>query len=335
MDTLDWLITQYFPNDTAKTEPVPFGLTNTTCFVSVKDRNYVARLYNRHTKSLQSLELEINVTSFLKSIPLSFEIPSFLPSQSGEAYVTLPGGTLGAIVSYIEGTAPALSTLKDAYSFGRIVGEISTRLGEYERPQSFDYEGIPFTDLYRLHPLADQESVASFWDSPPFPVTDEQKLAYNEALACVEEQRGALMELPRQLVHHDLLVFNLLSIDDVITGVLDFDFLAVDIAFLEFAISLNHVLQLSGGSLEMAAAFVEGYSAFRTGSSEEFRLLRTMTRLYHVAVLHIYIGQYRSGKDITKAFAYIANQLIERDNWLSCNAGNLERLWMEVNDDIS
>lgn len=326
-EELQAIIKHYFPLHAVHTEPVPFGLTNTTCFVTVDDQKYVARHYGRYTKSAEGLRLELEVTAFLLGVPLSFHIPSFLPTQNGERYVTLSDGTMGALVTYIHGTAPVLETLNDAQLLGRVVGEISARLSECERLQHRGYDGIPFTDLYRLHSLATVESVSEFWEQPPFQLTDEQKHYYNEAFVSVEANREALLLLPRQLVHHDLLVFNLLSIDGCITGVLDFDFLAVDLSFLEVVISLNHVLQLSRGSLEMASAFIQGYAMFRSCSIEEWRHLRTLTRLYHIAVLHIYIGQYRAGKDIAGAFAYIANQLIERDRWLEQNERHLAPLF--------
>ncbi|PWV97881.1 Ser/Thr protein kinase RdoA (MazF antagonist) [Paenibacillus cellulosilyticus] len=326
-DTIDTIIEHYFPLDHVSTEPVPFGLTNTTRFVTVQDRKYVVRHYNRYTKSQDSLSLEMKVTSFLNELPLAFEIPAFLPTRNGEGYVILSDGTLGALVTYIEGAAPPLSTLADANALGQVVGEVSVRLREFgELKDCHPYTGIPFTDFYRLHPLATREAAAAFWETPPFPITDEQRRIYEESLASVEANRDALSALPRQVVHHDLLVFNLLAVEQRITGVLDFDFLAEDIRFLEFAISLNHVLHMSGGSLEMAQAFIEGYALYGGCTYEEMQQLRTLTRLYHIAVLHIYIGQNRSGKDNAAAFAYIANQLIERDNWLQCHEDQLKTL---------
>lgn len=314
---LQSIMQAYFPEEQPTIEPVPFGLTNTTWFVKVNGHTYVARHYDRYTKSLPSLDLEIEVTLFLLQSNLSFRIPSFLPTKDGDLYVTLSDGSLGAVVSFIEGTAPLIQIQADALAFGRVVGELSARLGEYERQESMAYAGTPFTDLYHLHPLATPKEIAAFWEQPPFPLTDQQKQTYNEVLTDVMAQLDTLLSLPRQLVHHDVLVFNLLSVERRITGVLDFDFLALDISSLEFAISLNHVLQISGGSLEMATAFINGYAAFRSCSTEELSHLRSLTRLYHIAVLHIYIGQYRAGKENATAFAYIANQLIERDRWLA------------------
>lgn len=330
-DALQSIILHYFPLTIVTMEPVPFGLTNTTCFVTVKDKRFVARHYDRYTKSVESLNLEMEVSSFLQQSALSFNIPTFLHTKNGDLSVTLPDGTIGVLVSYIQGTVPALQTTDDARLFGSVVGELSSKLKEYRAP--LKYEGIPFTDLYKLHSLADAEGIASFWKCPPFSITDEQRFYYDNALISVEKNMETLMSLPRQLVHHDVLLFNLLSMDNRITGVLDFDFLGVDISFLEFVISLNHVLQMSGGSIELTTAFIEGYAGFRNHSSEELGQIRTLTQLYHIAILHIYIGQCHSGKDTAASFAYIANQLIERDDWLKQNDGILSVLLSPIEQD--
>lgn len=41
-----------------------------------------------------------------------------------------------------------------------------------------------------------------------------------------------------------------------------------------------------------------------------------MTRVYHIALLHIYIGQHYAGVDIRANFSYILNQFRDRDSWL-------------------
>ncbi len=314
---LQEIISHYFPSENIVISPVPFGLTNTTCFVTVNDDRYVVRHYNRYTKSQESLRLELEVSSYLLASGLSFTIPAFLPTQAGEPFVIFADGTIGALMSYIPGTAPSLQDPNDAFALGRVVGELGAKLSPYKLSNTMQNAGIPFTDLFRLHPLADAEQIALFWRKPPFHITDEQKRFYDEALAHVTAKREVLLALPRQLVHHDILVYNLLSVNRRITAVLDFDFLAMDVSFLEFVISFNHVLQMSGGSIEMAAAFIKGYKAFRTFSAEEWGQLQALTRLYHVAVLHIYIGQHAAGKDISIPFSYIANQLIERVKWLN------------------
>ncbi|WP_372631568.1 phosphotransferase [Cohnella sp.] len=126
-----------------------------------------------------------------------------------------------------------------------------------------------------------------------------------------------LEKLPKQFVHHDLLVFNLLAHENKIKGVLDFDFISLDVSFMEFAICLNHVLQMSNGSLEMAEAYIRGYAKYRKGSSEEITYLQLLTQIYHIAVLHIYIGQHYSGVNVEQNFNYILNQFKTRNDWLT------------------
>lgn len=313
------IISHYFPLIDVTISPVPFGLTNTTCFVDINNQRYVVRHYNRYTKSLPSLHLEMDVIAHLKQLNLSFAVPSFFPSSNHDRYVILQDGTIGVLLSFIPGDAPTLKHASEYQQLGQIVGEISNALDKVDMNTSAQYAGIPFTQLYQLHPLANKETINHFFENPPFLITKDQFDYYQKVLHSVESNLDMLRLLPQQLVHHDLLIFNLLSIDNVITGVLDFDFLAMDISFLEFAITLNHVLQISGGSLEMTEAYIKGYSLFRSCSWEELKQLQTLTRLYHVAILHIYIGQYQAGRDISDSFLYIMNQLIERDKWLEDN----------------
>jgi len=87
-----------------------------------------------------------------------------------------------------------------------------------------------------------------------------------------------------------------LAQDNKISGVLDFDFISLDVSFMEFAICLNHVLQMTNGSLEMAETFIKGYAEYRKSSSQEFTHLQLLTQIYHIALLHIYIGQHHSGE---------------------------------------
>jgi len=148
--SLQTIIEHYFPLPAVKTEPVPFGLTNTTCFVTVNDQKYVARHYDRYTMSAKSLPLEIEVTSFLLRSALSFAFPSFLPAQNGNLSVTLPDGTLGALVSYIQGSSPLLQTPDDAHAFGRVVGEVGAKLSEYRSSANNKYDGVPPTGPSRL-----------------------------------------------------------------------------------------------------------------------------------------------------------------------------------------
>ncbi|WP_028562748.1 phosphotransferase [Paenibacillus pinihumi] len=310
------LFHQYFHSTSYCIEPVPFGLTNQTRILNVDGSNYVMRIYNKYTKDAESLRFEAQITSYLCNSGASFQVPEFLPARSGDDYIQFEDGRLGVVVTFLEGSPPDLSEREQAVDFGTVVGEISSILAEFDLSRT-DCRGTPFTEIYSIHPLASREAIASFFRSPPFHLSKSQINFYRDMAAHVEQSVQKLKELPAQLVHHDVLAFNLLSRNGKISGVLDFDFASYDIAFMEFAISFNHILQVSNGSLSMAEAFIQGYARHCKASMEEIRHLLLLTRLYHIAVLHIYIGQYYAGSNIEINFNYILDQFMSRDNWFN------------------
>jgi len=324
-EKIDEIVRNYFEDSVYDIEPVPYGLTNLTKILIMNDQKYVIRIYNRHTKNVESIKFEAQITSYLSKQNLSFVVPVFLNTNAGEQYVHLSDGTLGAIVSFVEGTVPEISNIQQATEFGCVVGEITSALSQYEAELKF--EGIPFTEIYNLHPLADYHAVASFIKDPPFEISQTALNFYKEMVSFVEQNKLELLELPKQLVHHDLLIYNLLSKDNRIYGVLDFDFTSLDISFMEFTISLNHVIELTNGSWDLTEAFIKGYSQFRKCTYREMNQLQLLTQIYHIAVLHIYIGQHYSGRNIEQNFNYILNQFLRRNDWLNKHRTSIKQLF--------
>ncbi|NIK77796.1 Ser/Thr protein kinase RdoA (MazF antagonist) [Paenibacillus castaneae] len=326
-EKIDELIRHYFKDHPSyEMEPVPFGLTNLTKLIRINEEKYIARIYNPHTKSEQSIRLESNITSFLSQMNLSFKVPVFLQTLTGEEYIEFADGTFGALIAFLEGSVPELTTLQHAADFGRVVGEISAALDQYNTDR-LEYRGISFLDIYALHPLASVENVKSFMEQPPFHIPEANLKFYREMILLVNQSINQLKELPFQLVHHDLLIFNLLAKDNQIGAVLDFDFTSIDVSFMELAISLNHVLQMADGNLVMTEAFIKGYGAYRKGSSQEIKQLQLLTQVYHLAILHIYIGQhYAGGQEVEQNFNYILNQFFDRNEWLNQNQSTMQQL---------
>ncbi|GGA01191.1 hypothetical protein GCM10008018_54460 [Paenibacillus marchantiophytorum] len=317
-EAIDELVRNYFKDETYTIESVPFGLTNLTKIITIDGEKYVIRIYNPYTKNIEGIEFESQITSFLNKKDLSFQVPVFLHTLTGNEYVQFSNGMLGALVSFVEGIVPALLDIKYAAEFGHVVGEISSTLINYETGL-LEYQGKSFLEIYALHPLADHLAVISFMENPPFQIPETNLTFYQEMISSLDKNMHKLMELPKQLVHHDLLIFNLLAQNNKIVGVLDFDFTSIDASFMEFTICLNHILQMSNGSLEMAEAFIQGYVRHR-------KSLQLMTQVYHIAVLHFYIGMHHSGNDIKENFNYIFNQFYNRNNWLNKNSSSIKQL---------
>jgi Ser/Thr protein kinase RdoA (MazF antagonist) len=298
------LLQHYFDDTDCTIEPVPFGLSNLTNIVKFGETRYVARVYDPQTKNARRLRFEIGLIAYLERCGLSFEVPGFLTARNCERYVVLSNGRLGAVVRYIQGEPPDPGRLEHAAEMGRTTGQLSAALG-----RSVDNSGtepdmdMRFHQLDRLHPLSGVEAVA--------------------LLAETIARSGELDVLPMQIVHHDLLMFNLLiGKSGRMTGVLDFDFASKDARALELAVCLNHLLQFDDQSLDKVNAFLKEYTAFMTLTPAEIEALPFLMKMYYVSLLTIYIGQHASGKDVRHPFTFILEQMCRRTEWLEKNAGD-------------
>ncbi|KRE41794.1 hypothetical protein ASG81_16115 [Paenibacillus sp. Soil522] len=131
-EKIDEIVRNYFEDSVYEIEPVPFGLTNLTKILTMNDKKYVIRIYNHHTKNVESIKFEAQITSYLSKQNLSFVVPVFLNTKAGEKYVHLSDGTLGAVVSFIEGAVPEMSSIQQTTEFGSVIGEITSAFSQYE-----------------------------------------------------------------------------------------------------------------------------------------------------------------------------------------------------------
>lgn len=311
----DEIIFHYFEDTEYTLEAVPFGLTNTTKILEIHGQRFIVRIYNRHLKTIDGIELECEVTAFLESTPSSFQVPRFHRTIDGQNYLILEDGTLAAITTFLEGTVPQLSSVDKSKKFGQLVGEFSTRMQGFPIGKQA-YRGVSFTKMYEIHPLATRQSIKSFYENLPFALSVSKVAFYQRMITEIESSELHLEMLPQQLVHHDLLIYNLLTQNEEITGVLDFDFMGMDAAFMEFTISFNHVVQESQGSMEMIGSFIQGYGRERKHSLLEFVYLPLLTKIYYIAVLHFYIGQHYAGATIEHNFTFMIEQFERNMNWL-------------------
>lgn len=320
------LITYYFNEAVEDIESVPYGLTNYSQVITVNQKKYVARIYGSHSKNLDKLKFEIELTTFLEQLNLSFMIPGFLIAKTGEKFMELSNGQLGSVTRFIEGEVLDLKRVSDAREYGRTVGELSVAFQKF-KSQSF-MEDIRFYKMYHLHPLSNERSVSHFFDQLPFKIESDQLSILIGSLQAVQRNQFLIDDLPKQIVHHDLLIFNLLIDNHTrkMSGVLDFDFASYDVRALELAICINHLLQINNSSLSNLKLFLEEYSQYMTLTDEEIKCIPLLMEMYYVSLICIYIGQYYSGREIEEYFRFILNQLVIRKQWLDQNERELIEL---------
>ncbi|GIP31660.1 phosphotransferase [Paenibacillus sp. J2TS4] len=310
------LISQYFDENMENAESVPFGITNYTQKVTVNNQKYIARIYDSHSKNVERLKFEIELMSFLEQQNLSFQVPGFVTSKRKENFVQLSNGQLGSIVNFIEGEAPDLSRDSDVKEYGRSVGELSKALSHFAT--ELIQPEIKFYDLNSLHPLCNERSVSQFFERPPFDIDNNHFRLLMNTYHSIPKYRSGLDRLPKQIIHHDLLIFNLLIDRELrkMNGILDFDFASNDVRALELAICLNHLLQTKDSDFSNVEIFLEEYSRSMELTNEEIQWIPYLMQMYYVSLLCIYIGQHYSGRDIVEYFQFILNQWVIRRQWM-------------------
>lgn len=316
---LDELISTYFDNEVDNQEAVPFGLTNFTQIITIDGEKYVARIYDTHSKSIERLIFEIDLITHLENSDLPYKLPAFLTTKSGNKFVELSNGQLGSINVFIEGIVPELTAPLEIEDYGRTVGQLMLSMQKY-RSAALEND-IRFYNVYDLHSLCNESSLRAFIDQPPFEVNRTHLAAFVQLLEGIESNKCDIEQLPHQIIHHDLLIFNLLidSESRKISGVLDFDFASYDIRALELAICLNHILQLNDHSLAKVELFLQQYSTYITLTEEELNWVPFLMQMYYASLLCIYIGQFYSGRNVSQYFQFILDQLATRSLWLEHN----------------
>ncbi|WP_136604845.1 phosphotransferase [Paenibacillus dokdonensis] len=321
------LMTYYFNESIEKIESVPFGLTNYSQVLTINNKKYVARIYDKQSKNLEKLKFEIELTTFLEQGNLSFKVPGFLTASTGEKYVKLSNGQLGSMMYFIEGEVPDLTQITDAREYGRAVGELSVIFKDFKTNSNVNK--LQFHDIYNLHPLCNERTVYDFFNQPPFEIDRNQRSVLTNAFQTVIKNESLIDTLPKQIIHHDLLIFNLL-IDRkrrTMNGVLDFDFASYDVRALELAICINHLFQINDSSLPKLQLFLDEYAQYMTLTEEEIECMPFLMKMYYVTLITIYIGQYYAGQEVGNHFRFILNQLVSRTEWLKQNEhGLLETL---------
>jgi Ser/Thr protein kinase RdoA (MazF antagonist) len=212
---------------------------------------------------------------------------------------------------------------------GRTVGEISKAFQEFQT--DLHIPAIQFRRFYDLHPMSSEETVTQFLQNPPFVVDDSHMALFRNLLDKFQPEHFLLPQLPHQIVHHDLLIFNLLiGNNGKMNGVLDFDFASIDIRAFELAICINHLLQSEDRTLNYLEIFLKAYSENMRLSMVEIEMIPNLMRLYYLSLLCIYIGQYYSGKAVKDHFTFIIAQMSARDYWLKENEDKLKQTLIHI-----
>lgn len=297
--------------------PTSGGVNNVVQYVDslLGEPKYVLRIYNNGFNSERTF-FEHAILDQLREMKLSFMIPTTVKSiDTKAAHVLLSNGAEASLFNLIPGTLPKLTRVKE---IGRASGELCTAMGNLKI--SIPSPNPPYYEIYAVHHAVTREKFFAEILTPAFDSCRESIDFMVAELCEIEKSISAFhaMNLPTQLIHGDLHYDNVLTTEDGVSGLLDFEFCALDWRAMELAICLS---KYAGEKLAMIY-----FEDFVSGFVEKGRLTRTeIEAIPQLIILRIlsnvvyFVGRALAGEDSIESLTSRADSYARRIKWIRSN----------------
>lgn len=288
------------PENELKFERASGGVNNLTAFALDKKTSrklFVIRIYIHTTPAalerviwegrvLSRLQEEMHQSSY------SFQVPRpLLHPSTSNTYATLKDGSIVSVFDVIPGSLCSADPVL-AKSLGKAAGELSMLMSRVK------IDGCPLPpvhDIYAAHPLM---SKAEFLAAVKRKELDGARSTIDNLvneLLTLETEVQELKDsgsLPMQLIHADLHHENALSTEDgKISGLLDFEFAALDWRAQDLAICLSKYISEPDPRLPLTK-FCEGWKEACPLTAAEAEALPTLIRLRILSNVVFFIGRW-------------------------------------------
>ncbi|KAG8471237.1 hypothetical protein KFE25_009658 [Diacronema lutheri] len=306
-------------DDGCTVTPTSGGVNNMVQYVDTPSgERLVLRIYNNGGNTAR-VRYEHAVLDALPALgPFSFQLPTYRRAPNGETSVLLSNGASACISQLIPGGLPKTA---DPEPIGRATGELLMALGKVRLPADVTCVTPPYFDVWNVHKgVGGNRQV--FYDFVAGSELDTCRGAMDRLIAQFKEldARLALMaeqKLPIQLVHGDLHYDNVLfdTASGAVSGLLDFEFAAVDWRAMELAVCLSKYVG-EPDPFPLCRAFIAG---FCNPQPTECEGLAEMINLRIMSNVVYFVGRAISGEDTIDSLTTRADMYATRMEWVSAN----------------
>lgn len=296
--------------------PTDGGVNNVVKKVQIEGRgDYILRVYNNGQNSAKVI-FEHLVLQELQKVPMSFEIPVALSSiRNSQTHEILMDGTEVSLFRLIPGALPGLTCV---FEIGKACGELTKALASISI--EFAPQTAPYYDIYKAHHAISRDLFFQEMNSNIF---DEVRESANIALSEIRHIEDVIyrlkgLNLPQQLIHGDLHYDNILAKNCAVTGVVDFEFCAMDWRAMDLAITLSKY----ASELEPLAFFQQvicGYSQFIALTEDEIDSVVDLIILRILSNIVFFVGRAIAGEDSVRMAISKLNVYLKRIVWLRKN----------------
>lgn len=272
---------------------------------------YILRIYN-NGEDLKKVIFEHLVLDQLKQIPISFQLPSALLSESNKTHELLSDGSEASLFKLIPGMLPGTTC---ALEIGKACGELTLALASID--VAFEPQTPPYFEIYKVHHAVTREiffkAIKSDWFMN---VRASADLAAEEIIS-IEELIAQLLalDLPMQLIHGDLHYDNVLVQGGLVTGVLDFEFCARDWRAMDLAICLSKYAS-EANAMEYFTLIIQGYRQFVQLTSVEVSAIGDLIILRILSNIVYFVGRAAAGEDNIATLTSRLDAYMKRIEWL-------------------
>lgn len=310
----------------ALAQPLAGGTNNLMYRFDADEGAYVLRVSSGQVTA-RRLRYEYDILRQLEGFRLPFAVPTPILTAEGDIYAETQAETglaLATLTPLIPGEPPIRERLDQARSGGEALGLLDQALAAItlaDPDEAMTWRAVG--DLSRCH-SAVPDPRAAFADIP---------LAQDERAALLREydELGKTIsplyaQLPRQLSHEDFDPGNLLLEGPRVTGVLDFEFCAVDLRAMDLVVALTWWpvdLYGTGDEWPILAAVLEGYARTVTLGHAEIEAIPTLFMFRAFTSLIHRLGRQRQGLSPMRHVEWRARAVLERATWLRANGKRL------------
>lgn len=302
--------------------PTVGGVNNVVLYVEADSgEKFLLRVYNNGNDP-RKVRFEHAVLQQLAAMELSFKIPVPLPSlEAGLPHALLSNGAEASLFEIIPGKLPKLTMAKE---IGRASGELSLALARVK--VDFPSPNPPYYDIYKVHHAVTRENFLSAVASSDFDHVRDAITELVKELQDIEQLAAKLLDLqlPQQLIHGDLHYDNVLVTNDpdALTGILDFEFCAMDWRAMELAICLSKY----AGEQDFTyfEDFISGYMQHAELTPLEISVLPDLIALRILSNVVYFVGRAIAKEDSIVTLTSRAENYRQRIRWLRTNGERIK-----------
>ncbi|BAZ47355.1 homoserine kinase (plasmid) [Chondrocystis sp. NIES-4102] len=277
--------------DNAVYTPVNGGTSNTVYLVDTATAQFILKFYSP-TVSDSQINYEHSLLRILQQSSLSFKIPAPIPTQDNQTLVAIETKQQNyriALLPKLSGKTLDRQNDKQIYAAGLTLGELHHKL------ILFDSNGklaqLPaWGNLSKIHHLIQKpQNLPQILNLG----LEEELLLRKMVDRLIEIVPCLYADLPQQTIHADYISANILVEENIVAGILDFEYATYDLRLLDFLGSLAELASVPWRCTnfkDRVRNFSQGYQKNMILNSLEIEAIPIVWQLQKISTLIYWTG---------------------------------------------